>query len=189
MGRLLLWKGRRAQARSPMITSLPSGSRTRAMRSPQGWSAGSSVISTPALPQTVDRGATVIGVDPEGESLPAGAGLRLRIEADAQVSLGDSNTDVAGLPLRRKLVLDRSIEQVAIEAQRPLHVGRGDDRERVDEHIAIVAPRRRRAPLASLRPAASGAARSPRPRPPRRRAPGGRGRRARAAGPRRRSPG
>ncbi len=34
--------------REPMITSLPSGSCTRAIRSPHGWSLGSSTIATPA---------------------------------------------------------------------------------------------------------------------------------------------
>ena len=33
--------------RAPTITTLPSGSRTRATRSPQGWSAGSSRMGTP----------------------------------------------------------------------------------------------------------------------------------------------
>jgi hypothetical protein len=57
------------------------------------------------------------------------------LEADAEVGCADLQADVGRHEVRsRELVRDTGVEQVAVEAERPIHVRRRHDREELREH-------------------------------------------------------
>ena len=61
------------------------------MRSPQGWSAGSSTASSPR--ESLDRGIAVVCVDPHREPLPAGPLWCGLSRGDPEIALPDPDRD------------------------------------------------------------------------------------------------
>jgi hypothetical protein len=80
------------------IIRLPSGSRTVAIRSPHGWSAGS-WMTRPGSSQPGQRGVAVLRIDPQRDPIVRRhPGLILK--ANAQVGGAERHCYIAGSPSR-----------------------------------------------------------------------------------------
>ena len=121
-----------------MITSLPSGSSTRATRSPHGWSVGSSVTVAPPVRSAVTVSSQSSAYSQSENRCPLRAGPRLGIQAEAEVRRAEVQGDVSRCALGRELVRHGPAEQVAVEAQCPVEVRSADDGERGADHGLVL---------------------------------------------------
>ena len=89
--------------------------------------------------QPRDRRVAVVRVDPERHPAPVRRRERLGVEPDAEVRGAQLEADVHRLAVLGEAVGDPGAEPVPVEAERPLDVGRREDRVERPEHRPILA--------------------------------------------------